>query len=131
MKFPYGVANFATIINEGYKYVDRTDRIPAIEQSGHQLLFLRPRRFGKSLLLSMLEHYYSVAKADGFEQLFGQLAIGPKPTPCTIAISPLSGIFPSLRPRAILPSFAKPSTSTLTGVSLAACAIIGTTSTLI
>jgi len=43
--------------------------------------FLRPRRFGKSLLLSMLENYYDVAKADEFDRLFGQLAIGQNPTP--------------------------------------------------
>ena len=81
MKFPYGVSDFAKLITEGYFYVDRTDRIPLIEGLGDQLLFLRPRRFGKSLLLSMLENYYDVAKAGEFERLFGQLAIGRNPTP--------------------------------------------------
>ncbi len=80
MKFPYGVSDFAKLITEGYFYVDRTDRIPLLEDLGDQLLFLRPRRFGKSLLLSMLENYYDVAKADQFEQLFGALAIGRAPT---------------------------------------------------
>ncbi|MDM8562194.1 AAA family ATPase, partial [Candidatus Marithioploca araucensis] len=61
--------------------VDRSSHIRLIEEAGHQLLFLRPRRFGKSLLLSMLENYYDVAKADEFEQLFGELAIGQNPTP--------------------------------------------------
>jgi hypothetical protein len=61
--------------------VDRTSHIPLIEKAGLQLLFLRPRRFGKSLLLSMLENYYDVAKADEFEKLFGDLAIGQNPTP--------------------------------------------------
>ena len=80
MRFPYGLCNFATLRQEEYFYADRTDRIPVIEECGRQLLFLRPRRFGKSLLLSMLEHYYDLAKADEFEQLFGDLAIGKEPT---------------------------------------------------
>jgi hypothetical protein len=57
MRFPYGLSDFATLIKEGYFYQDRTDRIPLLEGAGRQLLFIRPRRFGKSLLLSMLEHY--------------------------------------------------------------------------
>lgn len=81
MKFPYGNCDFYDIITEQYFYVDRTDHIPLIEKAGKYLLFLRPRRFGKSLLLSMLQNYYDVAKADDFERLFGQLAIGKDPTP--------------------------------------------------
>ncbi|HMV50751.1 MAG TPA: AAA family ATPase [Blastocatellia bacterium] len=81
MKFPYGIANFHKVITESYFYVDRTACIQHIEDAGAQLLFLRPRRFGKSLALSMLENYYDVAKADEFDRLFGHLAIGRKPTP--------------------------------------------------
>jgi hypothetical protein len=81
LKFPYGFSDFHLIRTENYFYVDRTSHIPLIEAAGHQLLFLRPRRFGKSLLLSMLENYYDVAKADEFEKLFGDLAIGKNPTP--------------------------------------------------
>jgi hypothetical protein len=81
MKFPYGLSDFAAIRQEGYFYQDRTDLIPQLEQAGRQLLFLRPRRFGKSLLLSMLENYYDVRRADQFESLFGTLAIGQNPTP--------------------------------------------------
>lgn len=80
MKFPYGIANYYKIITENYFYVDRTDKIRSIEETGSQLLFLRPRRFGKSMLLSMLENYYDLAKADEFEKLFGHLAIGKDPT---------------------------------------------------
>jgi len=80
MKFPYGISDFQSVMLENYFYVDRTDRIPLIEESGKQLLFLRPRRFGKSLLLSMLENYYDVARAEQFEELFGNLAIGRNPT---------------------------------------------------
>lgn len=81
MRFPYGNCDFYSLITEGYLYVDRTDRIATIEEAGKNLLLLRPRRFGKSLLLSMLENYYDVAKADEFERLFGHLAIGKHPTP--------------------------------------------------
>ena len=81
LKFPYGISRFDRIITENYFYVDRTNHIREIEDYGNQLLFLRPRRFGKSLLLSMLENYYDVAKADEFERLFGHLAIGKNPTP--------------------------------------------------
>ncbi len=80
MKFPYAMNDFGTLIQEGYFYQDRTDRIPLLEEAGRQLIFIRPRRFGKSLLLSMLEHYYDVNRADQFETLFGHLAIGRNPT---------------------------------------------------
>ncbi len=80
MKFPYGICDFYDIITEDYYYADRTDRIPLIEEAGKHLLFLRPRRFGKSLLLSVLENYYDMAKADEFDRLFGHLSIGKNPT---------------------------------------------------
>ena len=79
MKFPYGVCDFRKIILNGYFYCDRTDKIPLLEQSDSQL-FIRPRRFGKSLVLSMLENYYDVAKKDEFLDIFGHLKIGKNPT---------------------------------------------------
>ena len=81
MRFPYGIADFRKIREEGYFYVDRTDRIPLLEEAGSQLLFLRPRRFGKSLWLSTLENYYDLARAEDFERLFGGLKIAQNPTP--------------------------------------------------
>ncbi len=81
LKFPYGVSDFYQVATEGYWYVDRTEYIRAVEDIGKVLLFLRPRRFGKSLWLSTLENYYDIAKADEFERLFGHLAIGQNPTP--------------------------------------------------
>ena len=81
MKFPYGLSDFSKVLLGGYFYQDRTDRIPRLEAAGEQLLFIRPRRFGKSLLLSMLEHYYDLNRAGNFEALFGGLAIGQNPTP--------------------------------------------------
>ncbi|MEY4193716.1 MAG: hypothetical protein RLZZ226_84, partial [Pseudomonadota bacterium] len=80
MQFPYGLFDFGSIRQEGYFYQDRTHLIPQLETAGKQLLFLRPRRFGKSLLLSMLEHYYDLNQADAFASLFGDLAIGQNPT---------------------------------------------------
>jgi hypothetical protein len=80
MKFPYGISDFDSLITEKYYYVDRTVYIPLLEEAGKQLLFLRPRRFGKSLLLSMLENYYDLKKADRFDELFGGVAIGQTPT---------------------------------------------------
>ncbi len=79
MKFPYGICDFRKIVTKGYFYCDRTDRIPLLERREY-LLFLRPRRFGKSLLLSMLSNYYDVAKKDEFESMFGNLKIGKDPT---------------------------------------------------
>nr|VFK75725.1 MAG: Predicted AAA-ATPase [Candidatus Kentron sp. MB] len=80
MKFPYGISDFESLITRRFHYVDRTNHIPLLEEAGDQLLFLRPRRFGKSLLLSMLENYYDLNKADRFDALFGDLAIGKDPT---------------------------------------------------
>ena len=80
MKFPYGISDFKKIIIHDYLYHDRTGRIPLLEASESQL-FIRPRRFGKSLLLSMLENYYDVDKKDEFQTLFGHLKIGKNSTP--------------------------------------------------
>ena len=62
MKIPYGVADFYSLRTEGQTYVDRTDRIPVVEDLGKSLLFLRPRRFGKSLWLSTLASHFLSAK---------------------------------------------------------------------
>jgi hypothetical protein len=78
--FPYGISDFQRIRSQGMLYLDRTAHIPAIEAAGDQLVFLRPRRFGKSLLLSMLANYYDLYAADEFPSLFGDLAIGKNPT---------------------------------------------------
>ncbi len=80
IKFPYGQADFHKIRTRNYFYIDRTRLIPIIEKTGDALLFLRPRRFGKSLLLSMLENYYDAGKSEEFERLFGNLDIGKAPT---------------------------------------------------
>jgi hypothetical protein len=80
MKFPYGISDFKKIASQSFFYCDRTHLIPELEK-GQYLLFIRPRRFGKSLLLSTLFNYYDAAGAEEFGTLFGGLAIGTAPTP--------------------------------------------------
>ncbi len=80
MKVPYGITDFATIQREGYIYVDKTKYIPILEKAGRYLFFIRPRRFGKTLFLSTLEHYYDINTCSEFEELFGHLYIGKNPT---------------------------------------------------
>ena len=77
---PYGMMNFADIRLDNYYYVDKTSFIPVIEQSDRFFFFIRPRRFGKSLTLNMLQHYYDVRTRDKFDALFGDLYIGKPPT---------------------------------------------------
>jgi hypothetical protein len=73
---PYGIADFRRLILNNYYYVDRTQFIEKIENSNSYLFFLRPRRFGKSLTLSMLNYYYGVQYNDEFDSMFGELYIG-------------------------------------------------------
>ena len=77
---PYGMMNFADIRLDNYYYVDKTSFIPVIEQLDRFFFFIRPRRFGKSLTLNMLQHYYDVRTRDKFDALFGDLYIGKHPT---------------------------------------------------
>ncbi len=78
---PYGIADFRRIRRERMVYIDRTAYIPRIERLGSTLVFLRPRRFGKSLWLQTLANYYDVRRAEEFATLFGDLAAGRAPTP--------------------------------------------------
>ena len=80
MLLPYGMMNFEDIRLDNYYYVDKTSFIPLIEQSDRFFFFIRPRRFGKSLTLNMLQHYYDVRTKDKFDSLFGDLYIGKHPT---------------------------------------------------
>ncbi len=78
-RLPYGMTDFATIRCENCFYVDKTEFIPKLEDVRFAL-FLRPRRFGKSLFTNMLKAYYDINYADRFDNLFGDLAIGKDPT---------------------------------------------------
>lgn len=78
---PYGVADFATVIEQNLYYVDKTMFIPELEKQPRNLFFIRPRRFGKSIFLSMLYSYYDCTQSYKFQSLFGNLWIGQHPTP--------------------------------------------------
>ena len=78
---PYGVANFEQLRNENLYYVDKTMYLPLLENMSNYLFLIRPRRFGKSVFVSMMQAYYDIAKADRFDTLFDGLWIKEHPTP--------------------------------------------------
>ncbi|MCS6796842.1 MAG: AAA family ATPase, partial [Raineya sp.] len=79
--FPYGVSNFAEIVRDEFVYVDKTHFIEKLEKNKEKrVVFLRPRRFGKSLFVSLLEHYYDINRKSDFQKLFSQYYIGKNPT---------------------------------------------------
>ena len=79
-RIPYGVSDFIDIIERNQYYVDKTMYIPKLEDEPDALFFIRPRRFGKSLFISMLRAYYDIKRKDKFDKLFGNLWIGSHPT---------------------------------------------------
>ena len=80
-RIPYGMQNFEDVIRDDCFYVDKTPFIWDVEEANKYFFFIRPRRFGKSLTISMLENYYDINKKDKFESIFGKLYIGENPTP--------------------------------------------------
>ena len=78
---PYGVARFDEVRNENFYYVDKTMYLPLLENTSKYLFLIRPRRFGKSMYVSMMQEYYDIAKADRFDTLFDGLWIKEHPTP--------------------------------------------------
>ena len=80
LKIPYGVSDFKRLRSEGYYFVDKSAYIRTLELCGSFLFFVRPRRFGKSLFLSMLRCYYDSAEKENFDALFGDLDIAREPT---------------------------------------------------
>ncbi len=81
MKIPYGESDFRKIRTGSYLYIDKTAYIHQLEEQGSFNILLRPRRFGKSLFLSTLLHYYDVHEKSHFKALFSGLGIGDNPTP--------------------------------------------------
>ena len=80
-KLPNGISNYETIVRENYIYVDKTMYIEKLENlSDRTIMFLRPRKFGKTLFTSTLECYYDVSKKEEFETLFANTYIGKNPT---------------------------------------------------
>lgn len=80
-RIPYGVAKFEEVRIENFYYVDKTMYLPLMEDVGKYLFLIRPRRFGKSVFVSMLRAYYDIAAADRFDRLFGGLWVHEHPTP--------------------------------------------------
>ena len=80
-KLPYGISDYERIMENDYYYVDKTRYIEKLEDlPAPYIMFLRPRKFGKTLFTSVLENYYDVKKVDKFEKLFGETYIGKNPT---------------------------------------------------
>lgn len=77
---PYGISDFNRMRNENFYFVDKTMYLPLIENMPSYLFLIRPRRFGKSLFLSMMRTYYDILQQDNFEKYFGDLWIGSHPT---------------------------------------------------
>lgn len=79
-QIPYGISDFVRMRTENYYYVDKTMYLPLIEDTASYIFMIRPRRFGKSLFLSMMKAYYDILQKDRFQELFGGLWIGENPT---------------------------------------------------
>ena len=81
LKMPYGISNYEELVTENYYYVDKTEYIEKLEELPEKrIMFLRPRKFGKTLFTSVLENYYDKNKIDSFEKLYGNTYIGKNPT---------------------------------------------------
>ena len=80
-QIPYGVSDFRSVRDRDLYYVDKTMYLPILEGQSDTLIFIRPRRFGKSLFINMMRLYYDKLEAENFEKLFGDLYIGQHPTP--------------------------------------------------
>ena len=89
-EIPYGVSNFVTVVEQNQYYVDKTMYLPLLEKQPRSLFFIRPRRFGKSIFLSMLRAYYDIAQKPKFKARFGNLWVGKHPTPLQGAYQILS-----------------------------------------
>jgi hypothetical protein len=79
-KIPYGLANYELLVQQNCYYVDKTTFLPLVEEAGNYLFFIRPRRFGKSLFLSVMEAYYDVFYKERFKEFFKGTWIYDHPT---------------------------------------------------
>ena len=81
LKMPYGISNYEELVTENYYYVDKTKYIEKLEELPEKrIMFLRPRKFGKTLFTSVLENYYDKNKIDSFEKLYENTYIGKNTT---------------------------------------------------
>ena len=80
-KLPYGISDYESLVENNYYYVDKTIYIEKLENLAERyIMFLRPRKFGKTLFTSTLENYYDILKEEKFEKLYGETYIGKNPT---------------------------------------------------
>ena len=80
-KLSNGISNYEELVEDGYYYVDKTMYIEKLESlTDKRIMYLRPRKFGKTLFTSVLENYYDILKQDKFEILYGETYIGKHPT---------------------------------------------------
>ena len=80
-KLPYGISDYERLVENEYYYIDKTMYIEKLENLAERyIMFLRPRKFGKTLFTSTLENYYDIQKEEKFEKLYGETYIGKNPT---------------------------------------------------
>ena len=80
-KLPYGISDYESLVENNYYYVDKTMYIEKLENLAERyIMFLRPRKFGKTLFTSTLENYYDILKEEKFKKLYGETYIGKNPT---------------------------------------------------
>ncbi len=80
-KIPYNISDYKELITEGYYYVDKTKYLRELEKTDKKLIYLRPRRFGKTLFTSMMYYYYDINSKDLFDTLFKNTYVYKNPTP--------------------------------------------------
>ncbi len=81
IRFPYGLSNLEKVADENLVFIDKTPFLPVLESTTSYAVFLRPRRIGKSLFVSILEYYYDILRKNKFDKIFGNYYIGKNPTP--------------------------------------------------
>ena len=79
-KIPYGISDYELIRKENCYYVDKTQYLKTLNKAGRYLFFIRPRRFGKSLFISMMGYYYDILYKERFEEFFKGTWIYDNPT---------------------------------------------------
>ena len=79
-RIPYGISNYETLITDNYYYVDKTIYLEKLENCARTIVYLRPRRFGKTLFTSMMQYYYDINSKDKYDTLFKDTYIYNNPT---------------------------------------------------
>jgi hypothetical protein len=105
-KVPYGLSDFRKMTTENYAFIDKTPFIAKLENETDYATFLRPRKFGKSMFISMLGYYYDYKYEDEFTEIFGNTWIGSNPTPLKNSLSVLKIDFSGINMKSpLLPQF--------------------------